>query len=167
MTETYNVYYVEQFPIDKLTDRGTSGWHSRPEHTRSRYRFDDAILEHIDNTFCEPIQVLMRAPGQIVAGPSGVVRLHALIHKRNWNHIPAIVSCDFEPDWLDTSVSVTTKEQLRSYYRLEPRDCGFEPDGRALHHNFNPSPEQVVETLEVSPETKERVLAMLKVEQGV
>lgn len=163
----FRIFYVKEFPIERLTDRGTSGWHAMPNHTRNRYRFEDAILEHIDNTFCEPIQVLIRDETQIVAGPSGVARLHALIHKRGWTHIPAIVSTLITPDWLDISTPVTTKEQLRSYYRLEPKDYGFSENGAAYHLNQNPNPEQMRETFVVSQETLERMLNMLKEEAGV
>ena len=167
MESKYKVYYVKEFPIEKITDLGTSGWHNMPNHTRSRYRFDDAVLEHIDNTFCEPIQILMHDERQVVAGPSGVVRLHALIHKRGATTIPAIVSTKVEPDWLDTSEPVVSLEQFRGYYRLEPMSIGFDEDGKAYHHNFNPNPEQLMETFMVSDETKERMLAMLKEEESI
>ncbi len=167
MDKTFKVLYVAAFPIERITDRGESGWHSNPAHTRNRYRFEEAILEHIDNTFCEPVQILMRSEAEVVAGPSGVVRLHAMAGLRGATHIPAIVSAAILPPWLDTSVPIKTLEQFRGYYRLEPATIGFEEDGRAYHHNLNPNPKQIQETLQVSQETMERVLAMLKEEETV
>ena len=167
MPKLFNVYYVREFPVAHIADRGESGWHQNPNHVRNRYRFEDAVLEHIDNTFCEPIQILIRNEKEIAAGPSGVVRLHALATLRGATVIPAIVSTAIVPSWLDTSVPVTTLEQFRSYYRLEPADYGFEADGRAYHHNHNPNPAQVAETFAVSDATRERIIAMLREEEGV
>lgn len=156
------MYYVNQFPIQCINQNYVSGWHRQPEHVFSRYGFDDMILEHIDNTFCEPVQVLMHTDQQITAGPSGVMRLYALANKRGWTHIPAIVSTKVTPDWLDTSEPVETIEQFRSYYRLEPADIGFEENGQAYHRNHNPNPEQAKETLVVRPETLKKFIAMLE-----
>jgi hypothetical protein len=166
MAKQFRVFYVKEFPIARITDRGESGWHRDPMHTRNRYRFEDAVLEHIDNTFCEPVQLVLRSEGEISAGPSGVVRLHALATLRRATHIPAIVSARIAPEWLDTSVPVESLEQFRSFYRLEPADLGFEEDGRAYHRNHNPNPEQIRATFAVSPETLARILAMLKEEEG-
>jgi len=167
MDKIFKVFYVAEFPIDRITDRGESGWHKKPEHTRNRYKFEEVILEHIDNTFCEPVQILLHSEKEVVAGPSGVVRLHALATLRGATYVPAIVSAAVVPEWLDTSVPVESLEQFRSYYRLPPADFGFEEDGRAYHRNLNPNPEQIQQTLQVSPETMKRVLAMLKEEEGV
>ena len=167
MEKLFKVFYVAEFPIDRITDRGESGWHKKPEHTRNRYKFEEAILEHIDSTFCEPVQILLRNENEVVAGPSGVVRLHALATLRGATHIPALVSAAVVPQWFDASVPVETLEQFRSYYRLPPADFGFEEDGSAYHRNFNPNPEQIRQTFQVSAQTMERVLAMLKEEEGV
>lgn len=160
--EQFKVYFVKQFPIERITQRSESGWHRQPGHVFNRYGFDEMILEHIDNTFCEPIQITLRSEQEISAGPSGVMRLYALSHKRGWTHIPAIVSALEEPNWLDVSVPVRSKEQFRSYYRLEPADFGFEENGKAYHRNHNPNPEQAADTLVVAPETLNRFIAMLK-----
>jgi len=167
MDKEFSVYYVKEFPIERLTAWGGDGFLTMSEHTRNRYGFLDAILEHIDNTFCEPIQILIRNQNEISAGPSGVSRLYALATKRHWTHIPAIVSTAIIPDWLDTSVPITTLEQYRSYYRLEPKTYGFETDGRAYHHNHNPNKIQIEQTMMVSAETKKRLLAMLAEEENV
>lgn len=161
----FTVFYTPAFPIDRITDRGESGWHAQPNHTRNRYDFCGAVLEHIDNTFCEPIQITVHGEKDVAAGPSGVVRLYALYHRRGWTHIPAIVSTRIPLPWLPDAVPVTTREQFRAYYRLEPADIGFHTDGRAYHRNHNPNPEQLLETFVVAPETKERMLAMLTEEQ--
>lgn len=167
MDKPFKVYFVKDFPIEKLTDKGGDGFLFDPNHIRNRYGFVDAILEHIDNTFCEPVQILIRNEREITAGPSGVTRLHALSTKRGWTHIPAIVSTTIEPEWLDTSIPITSLAQFRSYYRLEPATYGFEEDGRAYHHNQNPNPEQVNETFVVSEATKKRILEMLEIEKGI
>src|SRR3569623_112330 len=168
MPDRYRVFYVAAFPIAKISDRGESGWHSMPGHTRNRYRFEEAILEHIDNTFCEPVQIVMRSEGEVQAGPSGVVRLHALATLRGATHIPAIVSArePHIPQWLDISKPIQTREELRGYYRLEPSAYGFEPDGRAYHHNHNPNAAQVLTTFVVSDATRARILAMLAEEES-
>jgi hypothetical protein len=166
MNRQFDVFYVRAFPVARITDRGESGWHSQPGHTRNRYRFEEAILEHIDNTFCEPIQILIRSEKEVIAGPSGVVRLHALATLRGWSEIPAIVSAAAVPPWLDISVPVESIEQFRGYYRLQPADLGFEPDGKAYHRNHNPNPAQLAETFAVSEATRARILAMLKEEEG-
>jgi len=164
MKNKCKVFFVKEFPIDRITSDGAEGWYTMPTHTRTRFRFFDAILEHIDNTFCEPIQIVLRNENEISAGSSGVTRLYALRHKRGWSHIPAIVSAYNEPDWLDTTVPVETLSQYRSFYRLEPKDYGFEEDGQAYHRNENPNPAQVLETFVVSDATKKRILDMLAAE---
>ena len=167
MEKPFKVYYVKDFPIDRITNRWESGWHSQPLHPRNRYDFAGAILEHIDNTFCEPIQIIVRSDQEVSAGPSGVARLYALIHRRGWTTIPAIVSASCAPEWLDMSAPITSLEQFRSYYRLEPATYGFEEDGRAYHHNQNPNPAQITDTFVVSEATKQRILTMLEEEAGV
>lgn len=164
MGERFKVYYVAEFPINRITERGEEGWYYQLEHLRNRYDFLGAILEHIDNTFCEPIQITIRSNTEVTAGPSGVTRLYALRTKKGWQTIPAIVSTTVTLDWLDNSVPIKTLSQLRSYYRLEPADYGFEEDGRAYHRNQNPNPNQVMATMVVSNATRQRVIAMLEEE---
>ena len=47
-------------------------------------------------------------------------------------------------------VEIKDKEQLRSYFLLEPADYNIEPDGKALWHNQNPNEKQMRETYKVS-----------------
>lgn len=164
MIKKFSVYHVAEFPIHKITDRGGEGWYQMPHHIRYQYDFLGAVVEHIDNTFCEPIQLIMRADGTVAAGPSGVTRLYALLTLRNWQTIPAIVSTEILPDWLDVRAPVTTVKQFQSYYRLEPADIGFTEDGRAYHRNHNPNPVQVAATMVVSERTRQRVITMLEEE---
>lgn len=164
MDEQFKVYYVADFPIDRITDRGEEGWYQMPQHLRYQYDFLGAVVEHIENTFCEPIQITMRSDSSVAVGPSGVTRLYALRTLRNYTTIPAIVSTNTYPEWLDTGVPVSTLEQFRGYYRLEPADYGFGEDGRAYHRNHNPNPEQVIETMVVSETTRKRVITMLEEE---
>jgi len=164
MNDKYSVYYVAEFPIDQITDRGEEGWYRQPQHLRHQYDFLGAILEHIDNTFCEPVQITMRAGGTVTVGPSGVTRLYALATLQGWQTIPAIVSTTITPPWLDTTVPVTTSEQFARYYRLEPAELGFMADGRAYHRNYNPNPQQVAATMVVAPATRARIVTMLEEE---
>jgi|AntRauTorckE6833_2_1112554.scaffolds.fasta_scaffold05894_5 hypothetical protein len=164
MNDQYKVYYVAEFPIERITDRGEEGWYKQPQHLRHQYDFLGAILEHIDNTFCEPVQITMRTDGTVAVGPSGVTRLYALATLRDWQTIPAIVSTNTTPKWLDTTIPVTTNEQFASFYRLEPAELGFTTDGRAYHRNHNPNPQQVVATMEVRPATRARIVTMLEEE---
>ena len=164
MEEQFKVFYIKEFPIDRIIDRGEEGWYQMPHHLRHRYDFLGAILEHIENTFCEPIQITMRGDTDVAAGPSGVTRLYALRTRQDFKTIPAVVSTLVTPDWLDTSTPIVTREQFRSYYRLEPADYGFAPDGRAYHRNHNPNPAQVAATMVVSDETRQRIITMLEEE---
>ena len=164
MADQFNVYYVAEFPIDRITDAGEEGWYQMPQHLRHQYDFLGAVVEHIKNTECEPVQVTMRADGTVAVGPSGVTRLYALRTRLGWTTIPAIVSTTTIPDWLDLTTPVTSVEQFRQYYQLEPAELGFQADGKAYHRNHNPNPAQVIETFKVSPATKDRVLAMLEEE---
>lgn len=164
MAEQFKAFFVANFPIDRITDSGEEGWYYDRNHLRNQYRFLDAIIEHISNTFCEPVQITMRCDGSVVAGPSGVTRLYALSTLCGWETIPAIVSTTTKPRWLDTSVPVTSVKALRSHYRLEPADIGFASDGRVYHRNYNPNPAQIMTTLEVAPATKQRIVTMLQKE---
>lgn len=156
----YKAYYVPKFPVDKITDYGMDLWVNNPNHPRHQYGFLDAILEHIDNTnHIDPVRVTFYSDKQIVAGPAGVARLYALMHKRRYTHIPSIVSTQKYFDWFgEDVVEIKDKEHLRSYFLLEPVDCGIDPDGKAHWHNQNPNEKQVRETFKVSPETLERFL---------
>jgi len=164
MAEIYKVYYVAEFPIAQITNRGEEGWYQLPQHIRYQYDFLGAILEHIDATGCEPIHITMRADGTVAAGPSGVTRLYALRTQRGWQTIPALVSTGVTPAWLDVSAPVGTVAQLRAYYRLEPADVGLATDGRAYHRNHNPNPQQVAATMVVSDDTRARIITMLEEE---
>jgi len=162
MADVYKVYYVPEFPITRITNRGEEGWYHDPHHIRNQYDFLGAIVEHVENTFCEPIQITMRVDKTVVVGPSGVTRLYALTSRRNWTIIPAIVSTSVTPDWLDISTPVTSLKQFRGYYRLAPADIGFELDGRAYHRNHNPHPQQVMESMVVCDSTRQRIILMLQ-----
>lgn len=155
----YKTYYVSKFPVSKVTDDGRDGWINMPDHPKSRYRFLDAILEHIDNTnHIDPVKITIHNERQVQVGPAGTSRFHALRHLRGYTHIPAIVSTTQYFDWFGDVVEITDKEQLRSYFLLEPVDYGIEPDGRAHWHNQNPNEKQMRETFKVSEETINRLL---------
>tara|TARA_B100001939_G_scaffold226796_1_gene195222 strand:+ start:142 stop:633 length:492 start_codon:yes stop_codon:yes gene_type:complete len=156
----FSAYYVPKFPVSYITQDGVDRWVHMPDHPRSRYRILDAILEHIDNTnYIEPIRITIPAEGQVQAGPAGVCRMYALRHIRGYTHVPVIVSTQKYYDWFgEDVVKLTDKEQIRSYFRLEPMAYGFDENGRAYWINQNPNEKQIRETFKVSPETLERTL---------
>ena len=131
-----------------------------PEHPKNRYGFLDAILEHIDNkNYIDPIRITIHDERQVQVGPAGTSRFHALRHLRNYTHVPAIVSTTEYFDWFgDDAVEIKDKEQLRSYFLLEPVNYSIEPDGKAFWHNQNPNEKQMRETFKVSEETINRLL---------
>ena len=45
MKNKCKVFFVKEFPIDRITSDGAEGWYTMPTHTRTRFRFFDAILE--------------------------------------------------------------------------------------------------------------------------
>lgn len=156
----YKVYYVPNFLVSKVTDDGRDGWINMPEHPKNRYRFLDAILEHIDNTnYIDPIRITIHDERQVQVGPAGTSRFHALRNLRNYTHVPAIVSTTEYFNWFgDGVVEIKDKEQLRSYFLLEPVNYSIEPDGKAFWHNQNPNEKQMRETFKVSEETINRLL---------
>ncbi len=156
----YQVYYVPNFPVNKITDDGRDQWINDPNHIRHQCGFLQAILEHIDNTnHIDPIRIVIHNEKDIQAGPAGTSRLYALTHLRNHTHIPAIVSATQYYDWFGNDVvEITDKEQIRSYLLLEPVNYTIEPDGKVWWHNQNPNEKQLRETFKVSPETLEKFL---------
>jgi len=151
---TYKSFYVPLFPIEKITNHGMDGWVHDKTHKRHKYGFLETILEHIDNSgFIEPVMISYHNANDVSAGPSGVARLWALRTMRNATLIPAIVVTKESLDWLPNKVEITSAEQLRTYFQLEPKDWGISEDGRAYWHNQNPNKEQATATLKVSPES--------------
>ena len=156
----YNGYYVPKFPISYITQDGMDGWINIPNHPRHQYGFLDAILEHIDNTgHIDPICVTIHSMREIYAGPAGVARLYALTHKRNYSHIPAIVSTHKYYDWFGEGVEeIKSPEDIRKHFLLEPASYGIDSDGKCNWQNQNPNEKQLRETFKVSPQTLERIL---------
>jgi hypothetical protein len=156
----YNVYYVPNFPICKITDDGRDLWINNPNHIKHQCGFLQSILEHIDNTdHIDPIRITIYSDSQVAAGPSGTSRLYALTYLRKYTHIPAIVSTQKYYDWFgDDVVKIENEEQILSYLSLEPVDYGIDPDGKAHWHNQNPNEKQIRETYKVSQETLNRIL---------
>ena len=153
-------YYVPRFPISYITQDGMDGWINIPNHPRHQYGFLDAILEHIDNTgHIDPICVTIHSIREVYAGPSGVARLYALTHKRNYSHIPAIVSTPEYYEWFGEGVEeIKSPEDIRKHLLLEPASYGIDSDGKCVWQNQNPNEKQLRETFKVSPQTLERFL---------
>jgi hypothetical protein len=156
----YIAYYVPNFPINQITDDGRDQWINNPSHIRYQCGFLQAILEHIDNTnHIDPIRIVIPVEGQVQAGPAGTARLYALTYLRGYTHIPAIVSTQRCYDWFgEDVVEIKDKEQLRSYFLLEPADYGIEPDGKVYWQNQNPNEKQMRETYKVSSQTIDKLL---------
>jgi hypothetical protein len=156
----YKSYYIPNFPVNKITVDGRDGWINVPNHPKNKYKFLDAILEHIDNTnHIDPIRIVIHDENQVHVGPSGTSRLYALTHIRNYKYVPAMVSTTKYYDWFgDDIVEIKTKEQIRSYLLLEPVTYELEPDGKIWWHNENPNESQIRKTFKVSNDTIERIL---------
>lgn len=160
-------YFIEQFPINKITVTGEDGWCHMPHHPRMRYGYLDAVLEHIDNSNrIDPIQITIHDESQVHAGPSGVARLFVLTHKRQYTHIPAIVNTSIVYDWMLQSVEITSIEQLLSYFSkdYQPKSYSLDDNG-AFWHNHAPYINDVERSMMVSEETKNRLRMMIEEEQ--
>ena len=156
---SYTAYYVPNFPVSKVTADGRDLWINDPYHPRHQCGFLQAILEHIDNTnHIDPVRIVVHQENDIQVGPSGTSRFYALTHLRSHTTVPAIVSTTKYFNWFGEGVvEITDKEQLRSYFLLEPADYGIEPDGKAFWNNHNPNQKQMKETFRVSQETLNRL----------
>lgn len=158
------VYYVPNFSIKHITQTGEDGWCHLPSHPRMRYGYLDAVLEHIDNSKrIDPIQIIIHDEKQVHAGPSGVARLFALTHKRNYTHIPAIVSSPIQYDWFGQGVvELTTTDDLLSYFDplYLPKSYSLDSSG-AFWSNHRPYIEDIERSMQVSIETQNRLRQMI------
>lgn len=156
----FNIYYVPNFPVNKITNDGRDGWINMPNHPKNKCGFLEAILEHIDNTnHIDPIRIVIHSEKDIQAGPSGTSRLYALTHIKNYNHIPAIVSSTEYYKWFgENVVKIEEANQIKNYLLLEPVVCQIEQDGKAWWHNQNPNKDQMEKTFNVKKETINRLL---------
>ena len=157
-------FYVPNFPIDRITQTGEDGWCHMPHHARMRYRYLDAVLEHIDNSSrIDPIQIVIHDEQQVHAGPSGVARLFALTHQRQYTHIPAVASSAVKYDWFgDGVVEITTAAELLSYFDplYLPKSYSLDSSG-AFWSNHSPYIEDIERSMRVSAETKNRLRSMI------
>lgn len=159
-------YYVEQFPINRITVTGEDGWCHMPNHPRMRYGYLDAVLEHIDNSRrIDPIQIIIHSENQVHAGPSGVARLFALTHRRNYTHVPAIVTTEKLYAWMDNAIEITTTDQLLSYFSPDylPKSYALDENG-AFWSNHAPYINDIMHSMKVSDETKKRLTQMIEEE---
>lgn len=159
-------YYVEQFPINRITVTGEDGWCHMPNHPRMRYGYLDAVLEHIDNSNrIDPIQIIIHSENQVHAGPSGVARLFALTHRRNYTYVPAIVSTAQLYSWIENPIEIRDTNQLLSYFSPDylPKSYSLDNNG-AFWHNHAPYANDIERSMCVSPETKQRLRLMIEEE---
>jgi hypothetical protein len=135
-----------------------------PNHPRSRYDYLGAILEHMDNSKrIDPIQIVIHDEQQVHAGPSGVSRLFALTHQRQYTHIPCIVNSTIHYEWFGEGVvKVNTTEELLSYFDPQYLPKSYEVDENGVAwHNGAWSYEELERTMNVSIETKLRMKQMM------
>ena len=156
-------YFVPNFPISYITQTGEDGWCHMPNHPRNRYDYLGAILEHMDNSKrIDPIQITIHDEQQIHAGPSGVSRLFALMHKRQYTHIPCIVNSVIQYEWFgENVVKINTVEELLSYFDNKYLPKSYSLDNGAYWHNGVWSYEELERTMNVSNETKLRMKQMM------
>jgi hypothetical protein len=156
-------YFVRNFPVNKITQTGEDGWCHMPNHPRMRYKYLDAVLEHIDNSNrIDPIQITIHSDTQVSAGPSGVARLFALSRIRNAEYVPAIVNTEKAYDWFVDYVEITNTDELLSYFSSDylPKSYSIDENG-AFWHNHRPYIEDIEKSMKVSNETKERLKQMV------
>jgi hypothetical protein len=157
-------YFVPNFPINRITQTGEDGWCHMPNHPRNLYDYLGAILEHMDNSKrIDPIQITIHDEQQVHAGPSGVSRLFALTHHRQYTHIPCIVNSPIHYEWFGKGVvTVNTTEELLSYFDPQylPKSYEVNENGVAWH-NGAWSYEELERTMNVSEATKLRMKQMM------
>ena len=160
-------YFVAQFPIDRITATGEDGWCHMPSHARMRYGYLDAVLEHIDNAGrIDPVQITIHDLTQVHAGPSGVARLFALTHCRQYTHIPAVVTTAILYDWMTDPVEITSVSQLLSYFSADYQPKSYSLDSNGAHwHNHAPYVDDIERSMRVSAATKQRLRLMIQEEQ--
>jgi hypothetical protein len=156
-------YFVKNFPVNKITQTGEDGWCHMPSHARMRYRYLDAVLEHIDNSNrIDPIQINIYNDTQVSAGPSGVARLFALMNVRHVEYVPAIVNTEKVYDWFNEYVEITSIEQFLSYFSDDylPKSYSLDDNG-VFWSNHRPYIEDIEKSMKVSIETKQRLKQMI------
>lgn len=159
-------FFVSKFPVSHITHSNEDQFCHMPAHPRSRYRYLDAVLEHIDNSNCiDPIQINVYSEQDVQAGPSGVSRLFALTKFRNAITVPAIVNTKTLYPWFIDPVPITSVEQLLGYFSAAhlPKSYSFDERG-CWWHNHRLDPEEMERTMQVSDETKLRLKLMLQEE---
>ena len=156
-------YFVPNFPINRITQTGEDGWCHMPNHPRSRYDYLGAILEHMDNCKrIDPIQIIIHDEQQVHAGPSGVSRLFALTHQRQYTHIPCIVSSEICYEWFgENVVKINATEELLSYFDPAYLPKSYSLDNGAFWHNGAWSYTELERTMNVSEATKLRMQQMM------
>jgi len=158
-------YFVPNFPVNRITMTGEDGWCHMPNHPRSKYRYLDAVLEHIDNSKrIDPILIIIHDETQVHAGPSGVSRLFALMNIRKYEYVPAIVNSPFKYNWLGEGVEqIRDVPHLLSFFAEDylPKSYSVDKNG-AFWHNGNVYKHDVERSFKVSQETKNRIYQMIK-----
>lgn len=170
MTDKFKVYYVEKFPFAKLNTLGEEPWVKDPTSLRNRYRYLEAIIEHINNDICEPIQV-MQSGNQYLAGPHGANRLYAIYKLTEETHFPAVISCKTIPDFLEDPVEIKDIDDLSKYFHRDIKNIttasvNFADDGRLFFNTWGSfsNPMKLFETFKASPETTSRIAELFAIE---
>lgn len=160
-------YFVPNFPVNKITMTGEDGWCHMPNHPRMKYKYLDAVLEHIDNSGrIDPIMIIIHDENQVHAGPSGVARLFALMNYRKYTHVPVIVSSPIQYNWFGDGVEKILNEQkFLSYFSKDylPKSYTLNEQG-AYWSNHNIFIHDVEHSMKVSKETKNRLRMLVEEE---
>lgn len=164
-----SVYYIKNFPIDKIDVDGREGWVDNPNSLKNRYQFLEAIAEHITNCgYCEPIR-LVESDEIISAGPAGVSRLQSVIKILKWKTIPGLLICRNLPEWCEhldeQPLLMTSKDMIRSFFDREPLRLDFNDIEGYMLYNGAPQPDIAERTMKVSQETKQRMIELFTIER--
>jgi len=154
--------FTKELSVEKIDVYGEEGWVNIPNHVRNKYKFLEAIAESIQITGCDPIKVTVSNQGLLVAGPSGVNRLQAVIKVLKWTAVPALICCEKVPAFIDDYEVVASDEQLRSYFSRRPKRLKLvrSESGKVLsydHYSGSLFPDDVRKNWVGKPDTVDRM----------
>lgn len=162
----YRIYFVPEFPTNKITSDGREPWVDDPNSLRMRYKYLEAIAEHVQHPRggCDPIQ--MKVGHETVScGPAGVSRLIAVTRILNWKSVPAILVCRELPKYIQQATKIKDKEHLLSFFSRKPKKLQINRDGSFDLYNGAPQPKEVLKTFKACPETIQRVVELFTIER--
>lgn len=164
----FKSYYIKSFPINLLANYAEEQWVHNPNSLRNKYKYLEAIIEDIDNSFCEPILVT-KSGNDYIPGPHGVNRLMALIKIKNVNEFPAILNTPDPISIFSEVQQITTLQELQKYYKRELSDPNvasviFGANGIEINSWNSFSVQEIAKTFKASQETKNRIIELFAIE---